>query len=702
MTDSPIDRPKPSIPGWSWVVLWTILGASLRFWNLGDKVPWPDEWSSILFSIGRGYSEIPLNTVFSLDTLLHPLHTPLSWQPDQVLTRLQTESNHPPLFFLIIHLWLHYFTQLWPDSTDDLLIVGTRAFSAALGTLTIPLSFGVAHSLGRSHPYRSIFAHFSALLMAISPFGVYLAQEARHYTLTLLWILVLIYFLGLAVRSLQTHRPLSHVQIGLWIGLNGLAIGTHFFYGVALVGGGVALLLSLGMGDNPEYSTPPATKPEQQPKRWQVWRSRVGLRLYAAGLGTAVGGGLWLTQWPRQEDAGLTQWLARSSWTELETWGDRLGWLLEPVGRILGWILTMVMGAPLEGNLSIGGLGITIGLILAGLAALVWILRLAAPQRRHATVPSLLLTTVLANSAVFFLLVYGRGLDLTLAPRYQFVSLPAVILFLAWNFAVVWEDSHNPMQNPRQQPNQDARPDFKQKLRSDFRLDSRQIPRQAPRQAPRQDSRQNPQQNFRQSSGQDPQQRFKQDQRLNWQRWAVMLVIGLGCWGSWSVVHNQLYQKPDQADIMIDRFQTVWRQDLTPEQQEAPFLLAFLHQSTGETGKLLSLAWEMQQHSPSLANPDPSQPLPATPQFFLAHWQNDRSEGSQALYQLLQTTPRPLSLWVVNFSAAPQDVAPFGCDFSTDRHPQALGYWSRLYYCPDSDPVSPAHTSDSPATSPVA
>ena len=599
----PAIRPSLRLPSWVWVILWTVLGVILRFWNLGDKVPWADEWSTILFSAGRGYGEIPLNALFSLETLLQPLQTPLPWQPAAVLERLQAESNHPPVFFLLSHLWFQLWLHLSPQESPLLPPVSARALSALLGSLTVPLSFAVAQQLGREHPQRSAFAHFTAILIALSPFGVYLAQEARHYTLTLGWILLLLWFLGQSVRSIQTQTPLPIAQVIGWISLNGLALGTHFFYGLARGGAGVGLG-GIWLGEGVQ-------------RGWRRWGARYWGRLYAVGLGTAVVGGLWLSQWERQADRGLTQWLDRSRWGELETWGDRLVWLLEPVGRLVAWIVTMAMGAPLEGEPSIGVFMAAIGVLLLGLGAMVRLLWRARGSLRLPSMPSVLLLTVLAHSAMFLALVYGRGLDLTLAPRYQFVSLPGTVLLLAWSFALAW----------------------------------------------------------------------KQGQLgLNWQRGAVILVLGLGFWGSWSVVQNQLYQKPDQADVMIDRFQTVWQTDLSPAQRQAPFVLAFLHQNTGETGKLLSLGWEMQRNYAALPDrPD----LPPNAQFFLAHWDHDRAEGSQALYQFLQTAPRPLSLWVVNFSAAPQDVAAFGCEYSTDRHPDALGYWSRLYFCPSSPPRSP-------------
>lgn len=214
--------------------LWIILGACLRSANLGLKPPWGDEWCTLIFSAGRGYQTIPLDRIISLDTLLDPLQGTVAWAPDAVVTHLLRESNHPPLYFLLTHLWLQFF----PLDQGYISLVAGRTLSVVLGLGVIPAIFALTWGLTRS----TLQAHMAALFMAISPFGVYLAQEARHYTLSLLWILGLLGFLQVGANSLRQQRPLAWWQIGLWISINGLGIATHFFYLFAWVAGMAVLL----------------------------------------------------------------------------------------------------------------------------------------------------------------------------------------------------------------------------------------------------------------------------------------------------------------------------------------------------------------------------------------------------------------------------------------------------------------------------
>ncbi|WP_353258373.1 glycosyltransferase family 39 protein [Prochlorothrix hollandica] len=702
------------------LLLWTLLGAVLRFWNLGLKPPWADEWSTLLFSLGQGYQGIPVDTLMDLDTLLQPLRYPGLWTPGSVVARLLAESNHPPLYFLLTQQWLH----LWPASDGWVSLVGGRALSALLGVVAIPLSFGVAHSLGRSSPHRLTLAHLSAALMAVSPFGVYLAQEARHYTLSVIWILLLLWFVGRGVRSIQTHVPLSLSQILAWIVLNGLGLATHFFYGLALAAAAVALGRVWWM-----------SRSQARSRSWQ--------RLYgvaaATGITASIGLKLWqglATRLPSTpSDSGLTQWLARSSWTEASGLGQQVLWVLEPVGRLLAWLITMVMGAPLEADLPWGWQGGAIALMLLGITYLAFTLgfarshpdrgsqvatlpqspaiRSAAPESLDAgpldsgsldsgsldagsldsgsldagsldsgpldagsldagpldsgpldsgslnsgpldpkfvaprflnpqglvpgslpaftvpafTVPSLLISQILASASLFLLLVYGGGLDLTLAPRYQFVVLPAVLLAVAWGLAPGWDRGGAGL--------------------------------------------------------------LKGSLKLQGQRWGVVLILALGLLGSGSVVHNGLYQKTEQADVMVQRLIQAWQGDWPGDWGQAPVAMVFLHHTTGETGQLLSLGWQLHQAYDAVPRLDSSPLPPQPPQFFLAHWDHDREEGTQALHRFLAQAPRPLSLWVLNFSAARQDVEPLGCHYSTEDHPEAPGYWSRLYHCTDRPPVAP-------------
>ena len=118
----------------------TLVGGALRLWGLGREPLWLDE--IITFERAR----LPLAT----------------------LVRNAFAAAHEPTYFLLIHAWLP------ADGGERSL----RLPSVVFGTLTIPLAAWLGTTIaGR----RAGVA--SALLLAVAPFQVAYAQEARAYTL---------------------------------------------------------------------------------------------------------------------------------------------------------------------------------------------------------------------------------------------------------------------------------------------------------------------------------------------------------------------------------------------------------------------------------------------------------------------------------------------------------------------------------------
>ena len=117
------------------------LGAFLRFYHIGGKGLWIDE----AFSTWMGQQ---------------PVGQMLSW-----LVRI---DQHPPLYYLLLHIWMRL-------GDGEALV---RAFSALCSTLTIP----VIYLLGRRLAGRKL-GLLAALILVISPFHVHFAQEARMYAL---------------------------------------------------------------------------------------------------------------------------------------------------------------------------------------------------------------------------------------------------------------------------------------------------------------------------------------------------------------------------------------------------------------------------------------------------------------------------------------------------------------------------------------
>lgn len=119
---------------WVLLGLWMVIGGILRFTNLTAKPPWTDEFATMVFSLGNDFRSVPLNQVISLDTLLQPLRVNGDAGIGDVVSLLLQEDNHPPLYFVLVHLWV----KLFPNLGEYVDVWVMRSLPAFLGVLSIP------------------------------------------------------------------------------------------------------------------------------------------------------------------------------------------------------------------------------------------------------------------------------------------------------------------------------------------------------------------------------------------------------------------------------------------------------------------------------------------------------------------------------------------------------------------------------------
>lgn len=389
-----------------WLLAWTLLGLALRFARLTDKAPWTDEFSTMVFSLGNSFRTVPLDRVISLAELMQPLVPNSNAGAGDVVQNLLSESNHPPLYFALTHFWLRLFA---PDG-GYVSLWGVRSLSALFGTLTIPAAFGLGWLAFRN----SRAAHLAALLMAVSPFGVYLAQEARHYTLPVLWIAASLACLLVTVRALQQGAAPPRWLCGGWVLVNGLGLATHYFVAIALAAEAMTLaglaLYQLRKG-----------------------KFRLGAgwgRVLAVGLGTLLSGLVWLPALQGTQESELTRWIVRRDRTGL-------AWLT-PLGQLLSGLVSMLYLLPVQAKSQViahASVLVLVGLALWTAAKLTDGLRLQIQKTPDAVL--LLGGVVLGAIALFLVITYGFQRDLTVAFRYQFVVYPAVIVLMAGALAAL-------------------------------------------------------------------------------------------------------------------------------------------------------------------------------------------------------------------------------------------------------------------------
>jgi uncharacterized membrane protein len=394
-----------------WLLGWMGVGLILRFANLTGKPLWTDEFATIAFSLGRGFRAVPLDRVISAAELLQPLAPNAQAGLADVTQRLLTESNHPPLFFWLMHLWL----QLFPGGDGDSFVGWVRSLPALFGVLTIPASFW----LGRLAFGSGLAAHFSAAFMAISPFAIYLSQEARHYTLPMLWLIASLGCLMTAIRWWRVGKTIPWWLCLLWIVVNALGIATHYFVVLALMAEAIALLYCCLRA----FPAPDSA----------LLRTS-GVRLTVVAAAALVSFLPWLPFLQGVQDSELTRWIYR---------GGRSGLaLLEPLAQLLaGWV-TLFYLLPIQGVprvVVIGAAIALVGLMLWTVPQLLKGLRLQVQSPQGALAIRALGGFVVVAIALFLGITYLRGMDLTSAFRYQFVYFPAVVVLLGGSLAALWQ-----------------------------------------------------------------------------------------------------------------------------------------------------------------------------------------------------------------------------------------------------------------------
>lgn len=388
------------------LLLWVAIGLILRLTNLTLKPASSIEIATIGYSLGHGFNQIPVERVISMETLLAPLRLDTAIGYIEVFNRLAQESTHPPLYFWLTHLWLN----LWLKPGDLASLEVARSLSTVFGVLGIPASFALGWVTFRSR----LVAHLTAVLMAISPYGIYLAQEARHYTLTVLWVIASLTCLVKAIKLIEQKVTVPIWLSLAWILVNALGIATHYFFILALGAEAIAFVVF-----------------------WLFNRQGQPLRylrgLYLAGIGTVGSILVWLPIIDGISNNQLTTWI-ETSYQLNEIW--------LPLPRLLAWVITMVMLLPVEGTPQ----AVTIGSGLIVVAVLIWMMPTFVRQWRshlldRQTRSSMIIISsyLLGSLIVFLIVIYALEKDISLAARYHFVYFPGIILLVAVALAGSWE-----------------------------------------------------------------------------------------------------------------------------------------------------------------------------------------------------------------------------------------------------------------------
>jgi mannosyltransferase len=159
-----------------------LLATLARLWGLGAQSLWLDEAFSHLFA---------------------------TLPPDTAWQAVIADAVHPPLYYVLLRLWL--------------VLVGQSEFALRFASVFAGvLAVALVLRAGRTWMDRRI-ARWGALLMALNPFHVWYSQEGRMYALLALLVLA---------GMMAFWRALDSGRLWAWgglIGVSGLAYLTHYF-----------------------------------------------------------------------------------------------------------------------------------------------------------------------------------------------------------------------------------------------------------------------------------------------------------------------------------------------------------------------------------------------------------------------------------------------------------------------------------------
>jgi uncharacterized membrane protein len=389
------------------LLLWTVIGGVFRFTQLTAKPPWTDEFATLVFSLGNDFKSVPLNQIISINTLLQPLQVNPDATIATVVSLLIYEDNHPPLYFVLAHLWM----KLFPSTGEYVDLSVARSLPALFGVISIP----AIYFLGKVAFNSRLVGLLSAAMMAVSPYAIFLAQEARHYTLAILLVIASLGCFIVVIKYLSHQILLPISLIFLWVIINTLGLSVHYFFSLTLFAEAIVLIfLPFSSSFRPFFF-------------------RNGWRLGIVLVGTIAAVLIWILILPRDYGNGMTDWIQSENNTILG--------LVNPVFQLIATWITMISLLPVESS----SLPVVIFSGIVMIVFFLWLFPLLkwgaiaiCKQSNFSLATKSLIGFIIGVLFLFFCLTYFGKVDLTRGARYSFTYFPAVITILGAILAVFW------------------------------------------------------------------------------------------------------------------------------------------------------------------------------------------------------------------------------------------------------------------------
>ncbi|HEY9707990.1 MAG TPA: glycosyltransferase family 39 protein [Oculatellaceae cyanobacterium] len=214
------------------VIVLLLLGVFFRFAHLDRKVYWHDEVYTSFRLAGYTWRELSPQVfngkvINAKDLQKYQYPRPQKGLMDTIKSLEVDDPQHPPLYYLIARLWVQMFGYS---------VTLIRSLSACISLLVFPCIYWLCLELFGA----SLVGWMAVALVAISPFHVLYAQEAREYVLWTVTILLS------SAALLQAMRLQTRLSWGIYAATLALGFYTFLFTGLVAIGHGIYVVAIAG------------------------------------------------------------------------------------------------------------------------------------------------------------------------------------------------------------------------------------------------------------------------------------------------------------------------------------------------------------------------------------------------------------------------------------------------------------------------
>ncbi|NET47981.1 MAG: dolichyl-phosphate-mannose-protein mannosyltransferase [Merismopedia sp. SIO2A8] len=212
------------------LLLVLFMGAFFRFYHIDHKVYWYDEtMTSLRIS---GYTQPQAQELVygiehhTIEEFRAQYQYPKNGSTSaEMWVALAQHPEHSPAYYALARSWM----QLFPNG-----VLSIRLLSVLISLLAFPCMYWLVWEL-----FQSPLVSWAAVsILAISPFHVLYAQEAREYSL---WTTAILFASAALLWAMRRNRPLHWLGYGV---ANALALYVHPFSGFVTISHGLYVAIA--------------------------------------------------------------------------------------------------------------------------------------------------------------------------------------------------------------------------------------------------------------------------------------------------------------------------------------------------------------------------------------------------------------------------------------------------------------------------